>query len=258
MGEKHRIAMVTGGGRGIGKEICLALAKEGYGVVVVARTTTEIEAVAHEIESSGGQALPLKADVSDAEATMATVARVRMEMGDVGVLVNNAGYNELGSFHRMEPDRWWRQINVNLSATYNCCRAVLPTMLTAKSGRIVNISSINGKKGNAFNSAHCTVKHALIGLTRALALEYAESGITVNAVCPGWVKTQLTQSTNIKRAQIMGIDTETLEALIVKNTPQKTAIEPEAVAAAVVFLCSAGAQRMTGQALNVDGGRMNY
>ena len=255
---KGHVALVTGGGRGIGRATALAFARRGAAVIVSARTRTEVEEVAAEITASGGVALAVTADVVDHAAVQASIAQAAAELGTIDILVNNAGGNALGRIEEMPMDVWWEQIDVNIRGTYNYCRAVLPGMTAKKWGRIINVSSINGKQGAMFCTAYCTAKHGIIGLTRALALDVAKTGVTVNAVCPGYVKTRLTESTFAQRVQLFGMPAEELERMALRLTPQGVTIEPEQVAEAIVFLASEGAKRMTGQALNVDGGRSFY
>jgi len=253
-----RVALITGGGRGIGRATALAFAEAGASVVVSARTRQEVEAVAAEIRALGGRAHAVTADVIDDQQVRDTIASAVAELGAIDILVNNAGGNALGRLEEMPPELWWKQIEVNIRGTYNYCRAVLPKMVQRKWGRIVNVSSINGKQGALFCSAYCTAKHGIIGLTRALALDVAKSGVTVNAVCPGYVKTKLTEDTFAQREVLFGMAVEELEKLALRQTPQGVTIEPEQVAEAIVFLASDRATRMTGQALNVDGGRSFY
>ena len=253
-----RGALITGGGRGIGRATALAFAEHGAAVVVTARSKDEVEAVAQEIRSKGGRALAVAADVTDEAAARETVARAESELGAIDILVNNAGGNTLGRLEEMPSSEWWQQIEVNIRGSYNYCRAVLPGMISRKFGRIINVSSINGKQGNVFCSAYCTAKHGVIGMTRALALDVAKQGITVNAVCPGYVRTKLTEGTLQQRVKLFGIPAEEIEKLALKGTPQGVAIEAEQVAEAILFLASDAALRMTGQALNIDGGRSFY
>jgi len=255
---KGRVVLVTGGGRGIGRSTALAFAQRGASVIVSARTRSEVDDVAGEIRATGGRALAVTADVVDDQAVNASIAHATAELGPVEILVNNAGGNALGRIEEMPAELWWQQIEVNIRGTYNYCRAVLPEMVAKKWGRIINVSSINGKQGAMFCTAYCSAKHAVIGLTRALALDVAKSGITVNAVCPGYVKTRLTEDTFAQRVKLFGMPAEELEKMALRQTPQGVTIEPEQVAEAVVFLASDGAKRMTGQAINVDGGRSFY
>ncbi|MBA3455334.1 MAG: 3-hydroxybutyrate dehydrogenase [Deltaproteobacteria bacterium] len=249
-----KTALVTGAGRGIGRAICIALAREGAAVAAVARTRDEIESVAAEIRAAGGRAIALVADVTKDDQILASVDAARKELGSVDILVNNAGDNILGRIEEQDPEVWWQQIVVGLRAPYLYSRAVIPAMREKKWGRIINISSVNGKKGAELCSAYCTAKHGVIGFTRALALEVAKSNITVNAVCPGYVRTSLTDRTMSQRTDMFGTTREAMEQMALKTIPQGVVMTPEEIAPSVIFLASEAAARITGEAMNVSAG----
>lgn len=254
-----KVALVTGAGRGIGRAIALGLAREGAAVVLVARTLDEIQQVEKEITGAGQRAVAMVADVAEEKDVNASVQAAVDRFGSLDILVNNAGHNHMGSIVDMPSADWWRQIEVNLKGTYLYCKAALPHMLKKKWGRIVNVSSTQGKKGEKFVTAYCSAKHGVIGLTRALALEVADKGITVNAICPGFVKTKLTEGTMAQRAAALGIHDKAevakfVEKAIQEHLPQKSAMVPEEMVPSVLFLVSDGANRTTGEALNISGG----
>jgi len=249
-----KTALVTGAGRGIGRAICLGLAREGAAIAAVARTREEIESVAEEVRALGGRAVAVTADVTHDDQILASVQAVQKDLGSVDILVNNAGDNILGRVEDQDPEVWWQQIVVGVRAPYLYCRTVIPQMRERNWGRIINISSVNGKKGAEYCSAYCTAKHGIIGFTRALALELAKTNITVNAVCPGYVKTALTDRTMTQRTQLFGVTREGVEQAAMRAIPQGVAMSPEDVAGSVVFLASQAAARITGESMNVSAG----
>jgi 3-hydroxybutyrate dehydrogenase len=249
-----RIALVTGGGRGIGRAIALALAREGAHVAVTARTSSEIEAVAAEIRTLGRKALPLLCDVRDRVQVDASVRAAGEALGAVQVLVNNAGIALSAKVVETDDDLWEDHLRVNLTAAFYASRAVLPGMLQAGWGRIVNIASTAARQGYPYVAAYVASKHGLLGLTRALALEVAQAGITVNAICPGYVATDLTWESARRIQAKTGRSYEEAVRSLAASSPQRRLIEPEEVAAIAVHLASNEARGVTGQAWNIDGG----
>ena len=251
---KGKIVLVTGSSRGIGRSIALAFAHQGARVVLLGRTEEALKAVAAEIYNLGNQALPLTCDVGRREEVQALAHQIRSQFGAVQILINNAGLAPAVSFLEMEDRLWDEVINVNLTGTYNCCKLFLPEMIAARWGRIINIASTLSKVAYSHTAAYTSSKHAVLGLTRALAVETARSGVTVNAICPGYVDTELT----LKNARLMaektgkGLD-EALE-IFKRTSPQKRLIAPEEVADLAVLLASETTKGITGQAINVDGG----
>lgn len=249
-----RVALITGAGRGIGRAIALAYAAEGARVAITARTASELKEVAHAIQDAGGQPLVLEADMARRDVPAQLIADVEKAWGPVEILVCNAG---VGSSANPKPvvnfddDFWDLSLAVNLTAPYLLCKAVLPQMLQRNWGRIIVVSSINGKIGSLHGAAYAASKHGVLGLVRTLAMEVADAGITVNAICPGPVKTIMNDKRIAYDAARRGIALESLEAGL---TPSGGRLVPEDIAPLAVYLASPGAARMTGQAINLCGG----
>ena len=246
-----KTALITGGGRGIGRAIALAFARHGARVAVAARTADQVEQVAHEI---GNGAIALVCDVSDPESVKRMFSDMREQLGDADILVNNAGIAESATFVNTTDELWHRHISINLSGTFYCTRAALPSMLKKGWGRVINVASIAAKTGAPYVAAYTASKHGVLGLTRSAALEVAAAGVTVNAICPGYVDTemvtrgieQITQKTKRTRE-------EALESLK-KMSPQNRLATPEEVAAVALLLASDDGRGINGQGINVDGG----
>jgi NAD(P)-dependent dehydrogenase (short-subunit alcohol dehydrogenase family) len=248
---KH--AVVTGASRGIGAVVAAALAADGAQVSLFARDTASLTQLAGTL---GNGALPVTADVTQAASVQAAFDAARARFGPVHILINNAGQAASAKFTDTDEALWNRLIAVNLTGTYLCARQAVPDMLKAGFGRIVNIASTAGLRGAAYISAYATSKHAVIGLTRSLALEYAATNLTVNAVCPGYVDTDIVRDaiTTI-RAKTGRSEAEALAALVATN-PQRRLITPEEVANSVLWLCRPGAESMTGQSIIISGGEV--
>jgi NAD(P)-dependent dehydrogenase (short-subunit alcohol dehydrogenase family) len=244
-----RAALVTGGGRGIGRAIALAFAGEGARVAIAARTRSEIEAVAREC---GEASVAIELDVTDPSACVRAVEECERRWGAVDVLVNNAGVGAGRKFLDIDDAAWRSTLDVDLTSAFGLTRAALPKMLERRSGTVISIASVAGKVGAAYAVDYTAAKHGLIGLMRALAVEYARSGVTFNCVCPGYVDTPMTQQTIANIVAKTGRSRE--DAVKPLLTPQGRLVTPEEVAALCVFLASDAARGITGQALNVDGG----
>jgi NAD(P)-dependent dehydrogenase (short-subunit alcohol dehydrogenase family) len=247
-----RHAVVTGGGRGIGAAIATALSAEGARVTLMGRNEAQLKERAETLPV--GHAV--RCDVADQAGVAAAFAEATRAFGPVAILVNNAGAAESAPFVRTSLELFRRMLDVNLVGTFLCSRAALPDMLEAGFGRIVNVASIAGLKGAAYVSAYCAAKHGVVGLTRALALETATKGITVNAVCPSYTDTDMARGAIANIIQKTGRSTAEAEAELVRKNPQGRLIRPEEVAATVLWLCGPGTDAITGQAIAVAGGEV--
>ena len=249
-----RVALVTGASRGIGRAIALGYAREGAVTAVTARGTAELQTLVEEVRQGGGKALAIPADLEDA----ATPARVMQQMleslGTIDILVNNAG---IGGSAGPSPvvdfsdALWHKTLALNLTAPYLLTKAVLPVLLAKKWGRIINIASINGKLPSIHGVAYTASKHGLLGLTRTVALEVARDGITVNAICPGPVRTQMNDRRVQYDANRLGLSFAELESRL---TPIGRRLEPDEIVPMAVLLASEDSAAITGQAFNVCGG----
>jgi len=247
-------ALVTGASRGIGAVVAAALAAEGAHVSLLAREAQSLARLAGQLGND--RALPVAADVTDGASVRGAFAAARARFGPVHILINNAGQAASAKFTDTDEALWQRIMAVNLTGTYLCAHAAVTDMLELKYGRIVNIASTAGLRGAAYISAYVASKHAVIGLTRALALEYATRNITVNAVCPGYVDTDIVrQAVATIRNKTGRSESEALAALVATN-PQQRLITPEEVANAVLWLCRPGSQSITGQSLIISGGEV--
>lgn len=246
-------AVVTGGARGIGRAIAAAFIQRGASVTLAGRDTAALRATASEL---GGAISTEAMDVSDSAAVHDAFNRIRSSAGEISILVNNAGQAQSAPLQRTDAALWQRMIDVNLSGTFHCIHAVLPGMLAAGYGRVVNIASTAGQVGYAYVSAYCAAKHGVIGLTRSLAMELADKNITVNAVCPGYTDTSMVREAIANIQAKTGLAAEAALAKLVNQNPQRRLIQPEEVASAVLWLCLRGSEGMTGQSISVCGGEV--
>jgi 3-hydroxybutyrate dehydrogenase len=251
-----RHALVTGAGQGIGEAIARSLAAQGCALSLLGRRAEPLHALVQTLQAQGGRAQALGCDVSDATQVRDAFARARQAFGPVAILVNNAGQADTAKLERTSDELWARMLGVNLSGSFHTCREALPDMQTAGWGRIVNVASTAGQKGYAYVSAYCAAKHGVIGLTRALALEVAEQGITVNAVCPGYTDTELLRESIQRIVQKTGRSPEQAASEFSRHNPQGRLVQPEEVANSVLFLCSQGAAAINGQAVSICGGEV--
>jgi len=249
-----RVALITGASRGIGRAIARGYAREGAAVAVAARSSAELQSLVEEIRQAGGRALAIPADLADAARPAQIVQQVIDSLGTIDILVNNAGLGSSSSPRPMvdfDDAFWHKTMALNLTAPYLLTKAVLPVLLGKKWGRIVNIASINGKIPALHAVAYTASKHGLLGLTRALALEVAREGITVNAICPGPVHTEMNDRRVEYDAKRLGLSIPELESRL---TPIGRRLEPEEIVPMAVLLASEESAAITGQAFNVCGG----
>ncbi len=250
LAERH--AVVTGAGRGIGLAIAQTLAAAGARVTLMGRDRARLDAAAASVAGSAAVAV----DVTDEASVKAAFAAACERFGTVDILVNNAGQAESAPFARTDLALFQRMVAVNLTGTFLCSREALAGMLAKGAGRIVNVASTAGLIGYAYVSAYCAAKHGVVGLTRALALETARRGVTVNAVCPGYTETDIVRDAVANIMQKTGkSEAEAREALTARN-PQGRMVQPGEVADAVLWLASPGAAAITGQAISVSGGEV--
>ena len=250
-----RRALVTGAGSGIGRAVSLALAQAGAAVATADLRPESAEAVAEEIRAGGGTALPLAGDVSRREDARAWVAETQQRLGGLEILLNNAGLQHVAPVQEFDEDRWDQLIGVMLTGPFLTTRAALPGMLAGGWGRIVNMGSIHSLVASRHKSAYVSAKFGLVGLTKTVALETAGTGVTVNAICPSYVRTPLIEVQVPVLAEKHGLsEEEVIRKVILPNCPLGRLLEPEEVAAFVLYLCSEAAGGMTGAALSLDGG----
>ena len=236
-----RVAVVTGGSRGIGAAVSMALKAHGY---TVAATYAGNDEAAAKFKADTGIAV-FKWDVSDYDACVAGLEQVESELGPVDILVNNAGITKDAPFHKMKPEQWYAGINTNLNSLFNMTRPVIEGMRTRGFGRIINISSINGQKGQFGQTNYAAAKSGDIGFTKALALESASKGITVNVIAPGYIATEM----------VMAVPKDVLDTKVLPQIPLGRLGEPEEIARCVVFLASDEAGFITGSTLSINGGQ---
>jgi NAD(P)-dependent dehydrogenase (short-subunit alcohol dehydrogenase family) len=250
-----RHALVTGGGRGIGYAIAERLLRDGASVTLLGRDAAVLDAAAAALAPLGAVGRQA-ADVSRPESLATAFADAARAYGPIGVLVNNAGQAHSARFDRTDAALWESMLAVNLSGPFHCIQAALPGMLQAGWGRVVTIASTAGLAGYAYVSAYCAAKHGVIGLTRALALETAGKGVTVNAVCPGYTDTDIVRDAVRNIAAKTGMDEAAAREQLARRNPQGRLVRPEEVAHAVAWLCQPGAGAINGQAIPVDGGEI--
>ncbi len=243
MNDVRKVALVTGAARGIGREIALELAANGIDIAIGDVHFPEDISTLEDIKKMGRKAVEVKLDVSDSASVKEAVEKVNAELGPVTILINNAGITRDNLFLRMSDDEWNAVVNVNLTGAYNCTKAVIRQMTKTKWGRIVNISSVVGQRGNAGQANYASAKAGMIGLTKALAIELASRNITVNAVAPGFIDTDMTRNLSDK-----------VKELLLEQVPLKKLGTPADIAKGVRFLVSDDASYITGQVLAINGG----
>ena len=244
-----KVALVTGGGRGIGRAIAMTLSDAGASVAVTGRNITNLEDTKSAIIAKGGKALALACDVSNKSSVESAFEKIRAELGAVDILVNNAGVTYSRKFHETPDDVWEQIIQTNVNGVFYCCKAALPDMIQKRWGRIVTIASIAGLSGIPFSSAYGASKHAQVGLTRSLALEVARYNIAVNAICPGWVETDMLEESIANIVKMTGRTADEARAELLKLGGQTRAVMPEEVANEALRLASLEDAKTTGQAI---------
>jgi NAD(P)-dependent dehydrogenase (short-subunit alcohol dehydrogenase family) len=247
-----RHAVVTGGGRGIGAAIAGALAAAGAELTLMGRNLSALQDKAAALPA----AQAIACDVTDEPAVTTAFAKATETFGPVAILINNAGAATSAPLGRTSLETFRQMLDVNLVSTFLCSRAVLPGMLRAGFGRIVNVASVAGLKGAPYITAYAAAKHGVIGLTRALALETASKGVTVNAICPSYTDTDMARSAVANIVEKTGRSAAEAEAVLVGKNPQGRLIRPDEVAATVLWLCAPGAEAITGQAIAIAGGEV--
>lgn len=246
-------ALVTGAGQGIGEAIARQLLAQGVRVTVLGRRAEPLQKL---VTEHSQQCQMVLADVADESQVKAAFAQAVQAQGAINILVNNAGQASSTPFMKMDAAHWQQMLNVNLTGTMLCIQQVLPAMAAARYGRIVNVASTAGLVGYAYVAAYVAAKHGVVGLTRALALEFAQKGITVNAVCPGYTETDIVKTSIERVVAKTGRTAEEAMAKFVKGNPQKRLVQPQEVADAVLWLCGKGASAITGQSIAVAGGEV--
>src|SRR5213080_2527016 len=249
-----RAAVVTGAGRGIGMAVARALAGAGAAIVVVARTRSEIEALATELRDAGQRAWAVRGDVTDPGDVQTLAREAKTQLDRVDILVNNAGVAHSAPLPKLTLEDWNRVLTVNATGTFLCTQAFLPGMLERRWGRIVNIASVAGLGGGKYIAAYSAAKHAVVGFTRSLAAEVAGSGVTVNAVCPGYVDTDMTRESVARIATRTGMSPPDALRAALETTGQRGLISPEEVARAVLALCEDAQRDTNGEAMVIADG----
>lgn len=245
-----RHALVTGGGSGVGRSIALALAEAGVEVTICGRRADALEAVAAEHARIHG----IAADVTDEQSMLALYEKAEAARGPFDIVVANAGVAEGAPAHKVTLDDWNRTVQVNLTGAFLTVKPALAGMVKRKAGRIVFVASVAGLKGYAYVAPYVAAKHGVIGLMRALAAETAKSGVTVNAVCPGYVETEMLDRSVENIVAKTGRSAEEARAALAANNPQNRFVQPDEVSDAVVWLCGDKAGSITGQAISISGG----
>ena len=255
MSDAPRIALVAGAGRGIGRAVCRRLSDDGCTVVAAARTLDELDRLRAELEGEGRAVSCHEFDIADAASVEALVARTAAEHGRIDVMVNSAGTSYVAPVALADLERCRHVLDVNLMGAFTLSRATVRRMIRRKAGRIVHVGSISGSIGAPYNAIYAASKAGVAGLVRSLALEVAPLGITVNAVQPGTVHTELFEATHGARARLKGITLEEQERQMEAENPTGRLVRAEEVADAVAYLASEGAASVNGHLLDVDGGR---
>ena len=250
---KGKHALVTGASRGIGFSIAQALLQQGAKVTIAARNQSSLEQATEQL-SAFGDVFSVVMDATKADSIAQAVSQAQAYFGAIAILVNNAGQAQSAPFLRTDLAQFDAMFDVNVRSVFMCSQAVLPKMLENSWGRIVNIASTAGLKGYSYVSSYCAAKHAVIGLTRSLAMEVASKGVTINAICPGYTETELVRDAISNIMRKTGRTEEQARAELSASNPQGKLIQPEQVASAVAYLCLPASSGINGQAIAIDGG----
>ncbi|MDP7036096.1 MAG: SDR family oxidoreductase [Planctomycetota bacterium] len=252
---KDRIVLVTGAGRGIGKECALSFARAGAaGIVVASRNSTELQEVADTINQMGSRSMVLTLDISDETAVSEAPRKIESDLGPVDILVGSAGIAESAPLTKTPTTLWDRTIATNLSGPFFLTRSFLPGMLERNWGRVIHIASIAGKVGFPYVGAYCASKHGLLGLVKTAALEVAQKKVTVNALCPGYVDTPMTDRSISNISQQTGKSQEETRSFLEGQSPQKRLFTSKEIADAAIYLAGDSAAGINGQAISICGG----
>jgi len=250
-----KVALVTGGATGIGKAISTVLARNGAKIAIASRSQAQLSAAREYFRGIGFEVLSVPLDVRIKEQVEKGIARIGEEWGNIHILVNNAGVSGINPIEARDDARWHDILATNLTGMYLVTKETLKYMKDPAGGRIINISSVLGRFGVPGYTAYCTSKHGILGFTRALALEVVARGITVNAICPGWVETEMARQGIGESAAREGMTPDEFRKQAIEAMPIKRFLDAEEVAELVLYLCSAHARGITGQAVNVCGGQ---
>jgi NAD(P)-dependent dehydrogenase (short-subunit alcohol dehydrogenase family) len=250
----NRTALVTGGGTGIGRAIARAMAAEGARVAIASRNLTRLRATATELDATGERVMPIQMDVTDRATVTRGIETAIKRWGSLDILVNNAGLSGITALSDSDDGLWQRILATNLTGMYVVTKAVVPHIKDHAHGRVINLSSVLGRFGVPGYAAYCASKHGVIGLTRSLALELAPRGITVNALCPGWVETAMAQEGIANGARAMGVSDAEFRKQAEAAVPLRRFLQPDEIGQLAVYVASDAADGMTGQALNLCGG----
>ena len=246
------VAFVTGAGRGVGRAIALRLARDGYAVAVAGRSDAPLRETTAAIQAQSGEALALTCDVRNRDDVGAAIARTEASLGPIEVLVNNAGIAESAPFVSMPDDMWDRVLAVNLTGAYNTMRRVVPGMFERKKGAIINIASTAGKVGYPYTAAYVASKHGVVGLTRAVALEAGRYGVRVNAICPGWIDTEMTDASIARIVERTGRSAEEARHMLTTMNPSGRLIAPSEIADLCAHLLSPASADLNGEAIDIQ------
>jgi len=247
------VAVITGGGQGIGAAVARALAAEGAAVIVAARSTDRIERVAKDIVKAGGKAWAIRCDVTDAASVHNLAQAAGRRAGTIDILVNNAGAAHSAPLAKTTLEDWNRVLAVNATGTFLCTQALLPAMLLRKQGSVVNIASVAGLAGARYIAAYAASKHAVVGLTRSVAAELEGTGVTCNAVCPGFVDTEMTKDVVARVVSKTGKQRDEALSAILASVGQQRLVTVDEVATAVLALCDPHGERANGTAVTITG-----